>query len=133
MTSPAPSPARPPLRRILAVEDEADLRAVLELCLREVGRFEVLICGSGEEALAQAPAFAPDLFLLDVMMPGLDGPGTLQRLRALGCGAPAFFLTAKVQAGDVAELTAAGAASVVPKPFDPMSLPDELRARWAAL
>ncbi|HET8714328.1 MAG TPA: response regulator [Holophagaceae bacterium] len=124
---------RPPLRRILAVEDESDLRAVLDLCLREVGQFEVLLCASGEEALAKAPGFAPDLFLLDVMMPGLDGPGTLQGLRALGCGAPAFFLTAKVQAGDVADLLAAGAAAVVPKPFDPMALPEELRARWDAL
>ena len=124
---------RPPLRRILAVEDEPDLRAVLDLCLREVGQFEVLLCASGEEALAKAPGFAPDLFLLDVMMPGLDGPGTLQGLRARGCGAPAFFLTAKVQAGDVADLLAAGAAAVVPQPFDPRALPEELRTRWEAL
>lgn len=122
-----------PLRRILAVEDEPDLRAVLDLCLRQVGGFELLLCASGEDALAGAVAFAPDLLLLDVMMPGLDGPATLAGLRARGVGAPAFFLTAKVHPAEVADLKAQGAAAVVAKPFDPMGLADELRNHWEAL
>lgn len=121
------------LRKVLVVEDEPDLRAVLDLSLGGVGGLETLICASGEEALARAAAFGPDLLLLDVMMPGLDGPETLRRLRAAGVGCPAFFLTAKVQAGDVVKLKALGAAAVVPKPFDPMTLPEELRTHWEAL
>lgn len=122
-----------PLRRILVIEDEPDLRAVLELCLQQVGGFDTLLCASGEEALARGAAFRPDLLLLDVMMPGLDGPTTLDRLRLRGMDAPAFFLTAKVHPVEVAELSARGAAAVVAKPFDPMTLARDLRARWEAL
>lgn len=122
-----------PLRRILAVEDEPDLRAVIDLCLRQVGGFELLLCPSGEAALERAVAFDPDLLLLDVMMPGMDGPATLAALRALGLTAPAFFLTAKVHPTEVADLKARGAAAVVAKPFDPMGLAAHLRNEWDTL
>ena len=71
------------LQRILYVEDEADIREVAKLALEMVGGFELAVCASGEEALARAEAFAPQLILLDVMMPGMDGPSTLRELRAL--------------------------------------------------
>lgn len=114
--------------RILYVEDEADIREVAEFALEDEG-FELLFCSSGEDALAKAPAFAPDLILLDVMMPGLDGPGTLKRLRELpGLETTIVaFLTAKVQPSEVSEFLSLGAIEVIAKPFDPMSLPDKIR------
>ena len=121
-----------PLTRILMVEDDPDIRAVAHLSLTAVGGFTVALCASGEEALAQAEAFAPDLLLLDVMMPGMDGPATLAALRAKPAlaGVPALFMTAKVQPQEVAHYRDLGAADVLPKPFDPMALPGQLRALW---
>jgi len=124
-----------PLTRILMVEDDPDIRAVAHLSLTAVGGFTVALCASGEEALAQAEAFAPDLLLLDVMMPGMDGPATLAALRAKPAlaGVPALFMTAKVQPQEVAHYRDLGAADVLPKPFDPMALPGQLRALWERL
>jgi len=124
-----------PLTRILMVEADPDIRAVAHLSLTAVGGFMVALCASGEEALAQAEAFAPDLLLLDVMMPGMDGPATLAALRAKPAlaGVPALFMTAKVQPQEVAHYRDLGAADVLPKPFDPMSLPGQLRALWERL
>ena len=68
------------LKKILYVEDEADIQKIAKLALETVGGFEVMICGSGAEALEKAPDFAPDILLLDVMMPGMDGPDTLTAL-----------------------------------------------------
>jgi two-component system OmpR family response regulator len=121
------------LRRILYVEDEDDIRMVGEMSLVDVGGFEVLTCSSGAEAVAAAAKFAPDLLLLDVMMPGMDGPSVLKTLRGEPATAavPAIFMTAKIMAAEIAELKAYGALDVVPKPFDPMTLPDEIRAIWS--
>jgi len=121
------------LRKILYVEDEEDIRMVGEMALADVGGFEVKCCASGAEAIAAAPGFAPDLFVLDVMMPGMDGPTVLKALRGVPSLAlvPAIFMTAKIMPGEVAGLKAAGALDVVPKPFDPMTLPDEIRVIWS--
>ncbi len=121
------------LHRILAVEDEPDIRSVLELCLRSLGGYTVLACASGEEAIQQAEAFGPDLILLDVMMPALDGPATLRALRQRPALArvPAIFLTAKVQPQEVQPLLDQGAVGVVAKPFDPMALCGEIADIWA--
>ncbi|MBE0510486.1 MAG: response regulator [Chromatiales bacterium] len=120
------------LQRILYVEDESDIQAVAKLALEMVGGFEVKICSSGEEALAVAEAFAPQLLLLDVMMPGIDGPGTLAALRDIPSLAevPAVFMTAKVQTNEVAYYKSLGALGVIAKPFDPMGLADEVRRIW---
>ena len=120
------------LCRILYVEDEEDIRMVGEMSLADVGGFEVRACASGEEALQAVVSFAPDLILLDVMMPGMDGPSVLKALRGLAKTArvPAIFMTAKIMPAEVVELKAAGALEVLPKPFDPMTLPDEIRAVW---
>lgn len=117
------------LPRILYVEDEADIREVAEFALEDEG-FELLFCASGNEALDKAEAFAPHLILLDVMMPGLDGPSTLKGLRELPNleATPVAFLTAKVQPGEVDEFLSLGAIDVIAKPFDPMTLPDQIRA-----
>ncbi|MBT3305669.1 MAG: response regulator, partial [Alphaproteobacteria bacterium] len=84
------------LQKILYVEDEADIQTVAKLALESVGGFEVMICSSGAEALEKAPLFKPDILLLDVMMPGMDGPDTLVALLKIEelKGTPAIFLTA---------------------------------------
>jgi two-component system OmpR family response regulator len=120
------------LQRILYVEDEPDIQAVAKLALEMVGGFTVKICSSGEEALREAVIFAPDLILLDVMMPGMDGPTTLSALRALPelTAVPVLFMTAKVQPQELARYKSLGALGVIPKPFDPMNLAGQVRMIW---
>jgi len=120
------------LKRILYVEDEPDIQMVAKLALEMVGGFTLAVCSSGAEALEQATAFQPQLLLLDVMMPGMDGPTTLENLRKLAQTAhtPAVFMTAKVQPGEVAHYKTLGAIDVIPKPFDPMNLANQVRAIW---
>lgn len=120
------------LKRVLYVEDEPDIQAVARLALEMVGGFTVKICSSGEEALQEAEAFAPDMILLDVMMPGMDGPSTLGALRKLPALAvtPVAFMTAKVQPQEVAHYKSLGALDVIPKPFDPMTLASQVSAIW---
>ena len=121
------------LSRILYVEDEPDIQAVAKLALEAIGGFTVAICSSGQEALEKAPAYAPQLILLDVMMPGMDGPTTLKALRQLpGLAAtPVVFMTAKVQPQEVQEYKGMGALDVIAKPFDPMTLAATVSGIWA--
>ena len=121
------------LNKILYVEDDVDIQAVAKMALEIVGGFEVLTCNSGQEALDAAEAgFEPDLLLLDVMMPGMDGPTTLAGLRQLAqmASTPVVFMTAKVQSAEVAHYTSLGALGVIAKPFDPMQLADQIRQLW---
>jgi len=120
------------LQRILYVEDEPDIQAVARIALETVGGFTVQICSSGEDALQTAIEFAPDLLLLDVMMPGMDGPTTLQELRNLPdlANTPAVFMTAKVQPQEIEQFKSFGALDVIPKPFDPMTLSDQITLVW---
>ena len=123
-----------PLCRFLYVEDEPDIRAVAKLSLEAVGGFAVSACASGQEALSAAPGAGADLLLLDVMMPGMDGPSTLRALRDLPATAhtPVIFMTAKVQAAEVAQYKGLGALEVIPKPFDPMEISAQIQRIWAA-
>lgn len=116
--------------RILLVEDDDSIRQIATMSLQLAGGYEVLAVESGAEAIRQAPAFAPDLMVLDVSMPGMDGPQTLQALRSLAALAdvPAVFLTARTQASDVTRLRALGALDVIAKPFDPKHLCDRVQA-----
>ncbi|SDN62934.1 response regulator [Polaromonas sp. JS666] len=122
-----------PLNRILYVEDEPDIRMVAQMALQAVGGFTVIACASGQEALDAAPGAGADLLLLDVMMPGMDGPTTLKGLRELPATAstPVIFMTAKVQAAEVAVYKGLGALEVIPKPFDPMELSTQIQRIWA--
>lgn len=122
------------LQRILYVEDEADIRQVAQLALEAVGGFTVKLCASGEEAINEAAAFAPDMILLDVMMPGMDGPSTLAALREQPALAtvPVAFMTAKVQPSEVEHYRSLGARDVIAKPFDPMTLAEQVRTVWEA-
>ncbi|GGB43520.1 response regulator [Oceanisphaera marina] len=123
---------QPGLSRILYVEDDDDIREIAQLALEMVGGFNVLLCASGEQALEQAAAFAPDLILLDVMMPGMDGPSTLVALRQIPALAhtPVAFMTAKIQPQEIAAYKAMGALDVIAKPFDPILLPEQVTAIW---
>jgi len=120
------------LKKILYVEDEPDIQAVAKLALEMVGGFTLEVCSSGQEALDKAAGFAPQLILLDVMMPGMDGPATLAALRESPDldAVPVIFMTAKVQPGEVAHYKELGAVDVIPKPFDPMDLSDTIRKIW---
>ncbi len=120
------------LKKILYVEDETDIQAVASIALEAVGGFELEICSSGEEALQKAEAFSPDLLLLDVMMPGMDGPTTLQKLKEKSSlsETPAIFMTAKVQNNEIEHFKQIGALDVIAKPFDPMKLAEQIKQIW---
>ena len=120
------------LKKILYVEDEADIQKIAKLALETVGGFEVMICGSGAEALEKAPAFALDILLLDVMMPGMDGPDTLVELMKIETlkDTPSIFLTAKALPDEGTRYRDLGALGVIPKPFDPMALADKVKEIW---
>jgi CheY-like chemotaxis protein len=109
---------------ILLVDDDADIRRMAALSLERIGGFRVALASSGEEAIARALAEPPDLLLLDVSMPGMDGPATLAALRRHlpAERVPVVFFTAIANAEEVIRLRALGAVGVVGKPFDVMGL-----------
>ena len=114
--------------RLMHVEDDQDIRQVAKMALDFSGKFELLQCESGESALAQAAAFQPQILLLDVMMPGMSGPTTLLELRKMEGleNTPAIFMTARAQPAEIEELKALSALTVVVKPFDPITLGDQI-------
>ena len=116
--------------KILIIDDEDDIRAISRLALGRVGGMDVVDAASGKEGIAKAVTEAPDAILLDVMMPEQDGPETLGLLRADPRTAhiPVVFLTAKAMASELERLRSLGAAGVLTKPFDPMSLAANVRA-----
>ncbi len=116
-----------PLRHILLVEDEPNILAVVQLARKALGGFRVANCASESEALHVAPAFAPDVILLD-MMPGLDGPSTLCALREISqvAATPVIFMTAKAQPAEGAQYQALGALDVIAK-----ALATTVSAIWA--
>jgi len=123
------------IERVLYVEDEPDIQAVARVALEAVGGFEVQIYNSGSDAMDHLDAiksFNPDVILLDVMMPGMDGPNTLAALRKEGhfSKTPVIFMTAKVQPHEIADFKEMGALDVIPKPFDPMSLSECINKIW---
>ena len=105
---------------------------VARLALEDIGRLEVEVCGSGNEALEIAPRFQPGLILLDVMMPAPDGVATLQALarNPETASMPVVFVTAKAQNHEVEEYLELGAVDVIVKPFDPMTLADRVHEIW---
>jgi CheY-like chemotaxis protein len=115
--------------RLLLVDDDDDIRTIATISLERVGGWTVVAAASGAAALEAAAQDGPfDAVLLDVMMPDMDGPATLEGLRAgpLPADVPIVFLTAKLQPADQTRLNSLGAAGVLAKPFDPMVLPQDL-------
>ena len=125
--------AVPELKRILVVEDDPDIRFVASMALEVKGGFTLQMCSSGAEALDAIPIFRPDLILLDVMMPKMDGPATLTRMRQLPetRDTVVLFMTAKVQPQEVASYKKLGAVEVIFKPFNPLTLAHRIRDIWA--
>jgi CheY-like chemotaxis protein len=123
------------LRTVLYVDDEPDIREIVELSLGLVEGLNVEVCESGERALQRLPDITPDLVLLDVMMPGTDGPMTLQRMRAdpRFANIPVVFVTAKAMPAEVARFRALGAVAVIAKPFDPLQFGQQIVAIWEGL
>jgi CheY-like chemotaxis protein len=115
-------------RNVLVVDDDELVREVAKVALEIVGGWTVRTAHSGTDAHDQARADRPDAVLLDVMMPGVDGPRTLKALRAdpATSDIPVIFLTAKIPAADGLEWRGLELAGVIPKPFDPMTLAAEM-------
>jgi two-component system OmpR family response regulator len=120
------------LKKIMHVEDDPSIQMVARVALEAVGHFEVCTCSGGMQAIEQFPNFLPQLILLDVMMPGMDGPSTLKQLQQQFdlSQIPVVFMTAKVQPNEIESYKALGASDVVVKPFDPMTLSDQIRQIW---
>lgn len=120
------------LQKILYAEDEPDIQSIAQMALEMMGGYTLKVCQNGQEAVDEAEAFAPDLILLDVMMPLMDGPTALQEIRKIPALAetPVIFMTAKVQHQEVEDYKALGAIDVIPKPFDPMTLPEAVKSLW---
>jgi CheY-like chemotaxis protein len=115
--------------RVLHVDDEPDIREVVKISLGLDPNFAVRGCASGKDALAAAAEWSPNLILLDVMMPGMDGPTTLKHLRQSPNTAaiPVVFMTARAQPRELEHFVSLGAEGVIPKPFDPMTLAASVR------
>lgn len=120
------------LERILYVEDEQDIAAITQIALEEIGGFTVKYCSSGKAALNESKAFNPDLFIIDVIMPEMDGITLFKELKKIPefIDTPIIFMTAKTQAAEIREYLALGLLDVITKPFDPMKLADILRQKW---
>lgn len=118
-------------KRVLIIDDEADIREVAKMSLEAVAGWDVTTASSGPEGIEIASKLKPDAILLDYMMPGMDGPNTFQNLKAKAetDSLPVVFLTAKVQAADRQRLQQLGARGIIAKPFDPMTLADEIAAQ----
>lgn len=122
------------LRTVLYVDDEPDIREIVQLALGLTDELAVHVCESGEQALAIIPRIEPDLVMLDVMMPGMDGPTTMRKMRADPelADIPVIFMTAKAMPQEIMRFHELGALGVIPKPFDPMHLTQQVFAMWEA-
>lgn len=120
------------LKSILYVEDDLYVRTTAKLVLEVIGNFIVRDCGSGREALDAARDFQPDLILLDMMMPELDGLATLAGLRRMAhlASTPALFMTGMTDSDDIARYIDAGAFGVIPKPLVPLRLSEQINNLW---
>lgn len=117
------------IENVLLVDDDPMIRRVSEIALTRVGRWNVRVAESGKAALDVLSTFRPDVILLDVMMPGMDGPTMLEILKGIEhyASIPVIFMTAKVQSHEIHGYYDLGAAGVITKPFDPMMLPRDIQ------
>ena len=122
------------LKKIIYVDDQMDILLVAKYALSEIGEYEVLMCESGTEALAKIEEYNPDLIILDVMMPELDGPQTLSQIREIESfkTTPTIFITAKTFPNEVTNLMSCDVdvIGVIPKPFDPITISTTIQSTW---
>lgn len=123
------------LKRILLVDDEEDIRTIAKLALETIAKLEVVDCADSQCCIDSALTFQPQIILLDVMMPVMDGPAVLQKLQETEelKHIPVVFFTAKASPAEMEALTTLGAVAVMSKPFNPMALGDELKLIWSEL
>jgi two-component system, OmpR family, response regulator len=121
------------LSKILIIDDDDSIRRIAELTLTRIGKFEVKLCKTHTEAFELLNTYVPDLILLDVMMPGMDGPTVLINLRqnVKTASIPVVFMTAKIQRHEVEAYSKLGATGLIRKPFEPAELPGELRRLYS--
>jgi len=120
------------LKKILYAEDEPDVQTVVELTIQALSDYQVKVCDNGKKLLECVDEYNPDLILLDVMMPEMDGPTTFKNLQAneKTKSIPVIFITAKAQIHEVEIFKESGAIGVITKPFDPMNFCGEIQAIW---
>lgn len=123
------------LKKILCVDDDPDILAIVTLALEVLGGYSLTTCASGAEGIRAAGTWRPDLIIMDVMMPELDGPAALKLLQKdrSASDIPVVFMTARVAPSEVGEYKALGAIDVIAKPFDPVALPEQVRTIWHQL
>ena len=121
-----------PLKRVMYIEDEPDIRSIVQIALEKIGGLTVTTCGSGRETLGLALDFNPDLILLDIMMPDMDGFAVLQAIRSMPqlVNVPVVFVTAKTQLHEIDQYKEEGVSDVITKPFDPVALPKIVNDIW---
>lgn len=122
----------PALEKILYAEDEDDIREIAVLAIESLGGLQCATCNSGVDVIALAHSFKPQLILLDVMMPVMDGPTTLQALKQEPelKDIPVVFLTAKIMTEELVRFKSIGAIDIISKPFDPMTLAEQIQTIW---
>lgn len=117
------------IKKVMLIDDDASIRRIGEICLSKVGKWEVVLCHSAIQALEVVEAEQPDVILLDVMMPHLDGITAFPELqKKTKCGVPIIFMTAKVMKHEIGRYLDLGAAGVISKPFEPTTLPAEVKS-----
>lgn len=127
-----PNPKPDSLHNILCIDNESDILEIVKFALETIGNFKLEMCASGKEALERAASSHPDMILLDVMMPGMDGITVFKELRRIPALAnvPIVFMTAKVRPAEVLRYQNMGAQGVISKPFDSMALPRVVESLW---
>lgn len=120
------------LKKILYAEDEPDVQTVVELTVQTMSDYQIKVCDNGKKLLECVGEYNPDLILLDVMMPEMDGPTTFKNLQSdeNTKNIPVIFMTAKAQVHEVETFKETGALGVITKPFDPINLCEEIQEIW---
>lgn len=120
------------LQRILYVEDEASMRAIVQVALEDMGGFELRLAATGQEALRIAAEYDPQLIIMDVMMPGMNGPATLRAMREIPAlsNVPVVFMTAMDDQEEIQGFKEMGVADVILKPIDPTVLAKDVEEIW---
>ena len=120
------------LKKLIIAEDDEDILTIIQISLEEVPNLQLKLCRTGQEVIQEAINFIPDMIILDVMMPNMDGIATIKALQLIPLLAniPVVFMTAKAQVRDIEEYLKLGVLDVIIKPFDPLLLPEIISECW---
>lgn len=120
------------LSKVLVIDDDEDILRIIQFCFEVMPEIQLICCTSAEEGIKKAIEFSPDLILLDVMMPVMDGIAALKAFRLMPKfeKTPIIFLTAKSQKNEIEDYFHMGVDNVIVKPFDPLTFPNDVKATW---